>query len=405
MLPQVSVLGAERRNRHQALLRLPILPLFNMPEGTDCHCKRKLQGGTRTTLSESHLLKCNGSKVMTTRHNAISNVIVDMVKSAKLAPIVEQLASEGHDARLRFDVSIDRVTGFAQNMKCDITVVNPLSTHLVAQAAVTPRSAADTKVTKKTDKYKQFLNQTDEFVPLVFETFGAVHPNVFHVVNTLSKRVANVPPPSATWTAPTFTAYWMQRLSCCLWRENARSIATIVAMTKNSYRTGASTSTDFAADFIPHQQQKHLNLPHRHRMSLPQLPYAHSPSNSPAPRSLRESLQTQALPMTTTSTSSTTTNLLSLSSGQAMSLVMRTQHASQIHTHRTRDSPPVLTTSARVHPHSHPNRLATHHRVSIPAHLDLGLLTPLGSNQNPASITTSRQVHADLPVEEVARHM
>jgi hypothetical protein len=300
-----------------------------MPAGTECHCHRKLQGGLRATLTETHLLTCNGSKVMTTRHNAISNVIVDMIKSAKLAPIVEQLASEEHDARLRFDVSVDRINGWPEYTKCDITIVNPLSTHLVAKAANTPRSAADAKVAKKAAKYKPFLHQSDKFIPLVFETFGAVHPNVFHLVHTLSTRVGNQPPQSATWTAPTFTAYWMQRLSCCLWRENARSIASTVAMTKNAYKTGVSTSMDFDADFIPHQHQHHQ----QQQQNLNMRPASSRPTPRPLRARSRSAQSTRpasppAAQVLPTQQPSTTTTEVSTALGQ--SVVLPTQFRQQL---------------------------------------------------------------------------
>ena len=233
-------------------LRLPLLSYLELPQDLNCFCTRMARQGISHQLTEAHLLVCHGGKVMTTRHNALANVVSDMVKAAQLAPIMEQLASEGQDARLRFDVSIDRYDGSSRDFKCDVTVVNPCSKHLVAHAAKTARYAADAKAKTKISKYSRFLHLQDDFLALVFETFGAFHPDVFKLISILSKRVGNVPPLSATWTCPTFTSYWLQRLSCCLWRENARTVTTISINTKNSYCHSANTSLLIAA---PVQQQ------------------------------------------------------------------------------------------------------------------------------------------------------
>ena len=61
--------------------------------------------------------------------------------------------------------------------------------------------------------------------------------------------MGGVAPDSATWTASTFTSYWLQRLSCCLWRENARTIALIANQTKNSFRVGGNNQ-DASADVL-----------------------------------------------------------------------------------------------------------------------------------------------------------
>ena len=70
--------------------------------------------------------------------------------------------------------------------------------------------------------------------------FEFTRTHVFRLIQLLSKRVGGVAPDSATWTASTFTSYWLQRLSCCLWRENARTIALIANQTKNSLRVGGN---------------------------------------------------------------------------------------------------------------------------------------------------------------------
>ena len=264
-------------------LRLPLLGLLGLPSQVECHCGRTLATSRRAILSETHLLTCTGSKVMTNRHNAITNVFADMIRSAKLIPILEEVASELPNTRLRYDISINRCDSWDQNHKCDVTIVNPLSTHLVKLAAKHPRSAADKKAASKRAKYKSALSQSDKFIPLVFETFGAVHPDVFHFVHTLSLRVNNVPPTSATWAAPTFTSFWLQRLSVCLWRENARSVSSVIQMTKNKFRCETSRSYDTQQLSFPRQDETPLDESNIHKPRSSSTTSSSSSSSSPCP--------------------------------------------------------------------------------------------------------------------------
>ena len=64
---------------------------------------------------------------------------------------------------------------------------------------------------------------------LALESFGGLHQNIFTLLSICARRVSNLPPDSASFLAPTFSAYWLQRISCTLMRENARLINVIVS--------------------------------------------------------------------------------------------------------------------------------------------------------------------------------
>jgi hypothetical protein len=89
--------------------------------------------------------------------------------------------------------------------------------------------AAERGADQKRKHYAQFItNQQVKFIPAIMETFGALHPDTTDLIATLSSRVNNFPPEHATFAAPTFAAYWTQRISVCLQRENSRLMRTVI---------------------------------------------------------------------------------------------------------------------------------------------------------------------------------
>ena len=94
--------------------------------------------------------------------------------------------------------------------------------------------AANEGYKDKVDFYKPHLKSDDTFIPVVFETFGAMHQGVRDLVSLMSQRANNAPPADAAYTSPTFSTYWTQRISATLWRENARMITAVASATYNS---------------------------------------------------------------------------------------------------------------------------------------------------------------------------
>jgi len=209
-------------------------------------------------LNEHHLHNCNAAGVMTRRHDALKNVVAEMIKKAKLTPQLEQLAGPGTGAILRFDICADRYNDANQDLKIDITVVNPCTRARAPTSAKQQGSTAIAQRQDKIDKYWDFCSPNDDMYAMVFETFGYMDAPIFHLIHTLAERVGNLPPDTATWIAPNFKTYWIQRLSCCLWRENARTVSTVVRNTAAVYHANTSNRNRNAYDtpvFPVFQQQ------------------------------------------------------------------------------------------------------------------------------------------------------
>ena len=99
---------------------------------------------------------------------------------------------------------------------------------MVARAAVTTLAAANEGVRDKHRTYDAYIGPSDTFLPLAFETFGAMHPNISELITRCARRVSNVAPDTSSYLAPTFATYWTQRLSCTLMRENCRLVNLVI---------------------------------------------------------------------------------------------------------------------------------------------------------------------------------
>jgi hypothetical protein len=53
------------------------------------------------------------------------------------------------------------------------------------------------------------------------------------IIRRTSHRVNHTPPERATWTAPTFCAYYFQRISCALQKMNAQAITNLITASAN----------------------------------------------------------------------------------------------------------------------------------------------------------------------------
>ena len=216
-------------------LRLRTIHKFGVQPGMPCHCNRETKHGGNSRLTEDHLLNCNAAAVMTRRHEALKNVFASILKDAKLAPVYEELAGPGTGKINRYDISADRYNSNNQDLKIDVTVVNPCTRQRAAASAAHPSSTAIHQRNAKIAKYAKFLTHSDDFYPCVFETYGLMDTPVLGLISALAARVNNIAPDAATYTAPNFKSFAIQRLSCCLWRENACTVETVIRQSASQF--------------------------------------------------------------------------------------------------------------------------------------------------------------------------
>lgn len=241
-------------------LRLPVIPKFGISAGVPCVCGRETKSG-QARLTEDHLLNCQAFSVMNNRHEALKNVFVDLLRHCKLTPDFEDLAGPGTGRINRWDISADRYNQENQDLKVDITVVNPATRHMAPKSAKQQGAAARKARAKKRSKYKEFLKPSDDFIPLVFESFGLIDTPVLALICSLAKRVNNVAPDSATWTAPTFKSYAVQRLSTCLWRENAIAVEKVITNTATEHQYEHYNAKEYEDRVVPQFEMSSADFP------------------------------------------------------------------------------------------------------------------------------------------------
>ncbi len=263
-LPSEPGLTFDNKNFMLALrlhLRLPVLHKFGIKAGVPCCCNHENSNGKDMRLTEGHLLNCHAFNVMNDRHEALKNVFVSLLRFCKLVPGFEDLAGPGTGRINRWDVTADRYNQHNQDLKVDVTVTNPATRHMAPRAAFKQGAAALKARNKKNKKYKSFLKPSDDFFPLVFETFGYIDTPVLGLLCTLAERVNNVPPETATWTAPTFKSYAVQRLSCCLWKENAKAVNTIISSTVSKFEYESYNSAGYEDRNMPQFELSPADFP------------------------------------------------------------------------------------------------------------------------------------------------
>jgi hypothetical protein len=206
-----------------------------MASGLPCCCTRLSgPGATTQQLTDLHLLNCQSNGLLTLRHNALASVFAQMCAAVKLNPTMEPLAGSHHNRRFRYDISIERADGWGRDVKLDISVRNPLAKKLLPQSSKHRLYAAELGADQKRKHYNTFVHANSDlkFIPIIVESFGAMHLEVRNFIASLAERANNLPPDSATFAAPTFAAYWTQRIAVCLQRENAKLTRAIILRTK-----------------------------------------------------------------------------------------------------------------------------------------------------------------------------
>ena len=224
-------------------LRLPLIGHLDMEPNTPCSCTRPSKG-TQVICTDDHLLLCNSGGSFSRRHDAIVREIATLLKTCGLQFELEPHVDPTGSCQLRYDITVFGATDANSKIHLDVSVRNPLASDIVVQAATRPLCAADKGVEEKYNLYSDFVGAGDLFIPLVFETFGAMHSGIQQFLACVGGRTGQEPPPSATWAAPTFGAYQLQRFSAALWRENARCARRVATQAKLQLFAGSLTDSE-----------------------------------------------------------------------------------------------------------------------------------------------------------------
>lgn len=176
------------------------------------------------------MFNCGADAARDVRHNVMVLTFQDLLLDVQKNPVLlEPRATRSGTDQHRFDLAVQGFDSTSTNLLLDVTVRSPLADRVMDQAAVNRLEAANKGVHDKQEYYKAFKTDNDTFWPLAVETFGGLHHNVFKLLSASSRRVGNRPPDSASFLAPSFSSYWLQRISTTLWRENCRLVSYLAA--------------------------------------------------------------------------------------------------------------------------------------------------------------------------------
>jgi hypothetical protein len=217
---------------------------------TKCICNPEHETGKTKSCDQEHMYNCKEEGNFTSRHNDMQHVIEDAINGTGLRAELEVAGNPRFNATtnrrgnaMRFDVSVIGLEEGCKKIHTDITIPSHTAKEHMSNAVGTPLYNADKAVTAKHSKYKdKYDRDTETFLPLAFESSGAMHRNVPKFMGLLSKRVNNRPPLEANHTTQTYKQYHLMKASCALWRSTSTGLLRVArASHKASRTTGMET--------------------------------------------------------------------------------------------------------------------------------------------------------------------
>jgi hypothetical protein len=192
--------------RFAVRLRLGLPPVDSLPQACVC--------GAALSANHNHFLVCQSLKAtsMTTRHDHIVRSFAALARASGAEVIVEpSFDSDRPDAEISWADGVDLV---------DVSVTHAGLSALQRGSAREPLRAARTRELMKIARYAALVRDYNaRFVPLVFETYGALGEGTQHFISKLNS--ARLAQPDAR-SLPDQTGLIMQRLAVALQNGNAR---------------------------------------------------------------------------------------------------------------------------------------------------------------------------------------
>ena len=193
-------------------LGCPIYPTAEECPVSTCHQHSDRMG--------DHAISCGSQGERTARHNHLRDILYHTAVSASLGPTKEgRFLVPGTDGRPA-DVLIPHWTG-GKDSALDVTVINPLQSATVTQAAIIPGHALTVAYDRKIRKAGEACKAAGiAFLPLPVETLGGWHDNAVPQIKKLGSALARQQ--GRTEQEETETIHHLfQRLAISLMKGNA----------------------------------------------------------------------------------------------------------------------------------------------------------------------------------------
>lgn len=188
---------------------------FNCPAES---CKQRMDVYGNHAL----LCACSGDRIK--RHNALRNCLREKLCSAALCPVLEPKHILRDSGQKPADILVPDYS-LGRDACLDVAITHPVQDKYVSKAAQTQSfSANDYARNVKTPKYSKVVaSDSLLFIPLIFETFGAVNVGAADFLEEVTRRnlfrLGN-----HNIQCSFFPNHLYQSLGLCLQRHNARMV-------------------------------------------------------------------------------------------------------------------------------------------------------------------------------------
>ena len=230
--PQLQIDNLSLKLMLLVYLALPLEPALGLPSHSPINCAC-FKSDRLTLAAGHHLHNCNFNSQFAIRHSAIISVLNNAAKSVGLVTQLERPVHgsvKGSDQKKkRYDLAIFPIKENSKIACIDLTIVSHATVELVKRANYNVALvAANDAYTHKMRKYQSGVEKnTEVFLPLAAQVNGGLHAEFKELFLDLGSRVNARAPLHSNWAASSFASYWLQRLSCMLWIQNARALTAV----------------------------------------------------------------------------------------------------------------------------------------------------------------------------------
>jgi hypothetical protein len=206
---------------HDPVFNLSCRRVLNLP--TIPASAKNLRCTCGQPLTDQHAEVCTQTGEQSRRHNDLRDYFHhNIVQPLKLDASIEDVIP---GTQLRYDLKFRHPKRTNASLFLDFSIVSHMQLAYVNMPLSDfkkARLAKDEVVKFKNNKYGPYTADPDEFIAIIFDSFGGIHHQAKNLLQLLSTRNTNFVP--STFAAPTALTYHIQSLSVIIHAGTAKSI-------------------------------------------------------------------------------------------------------------------------------------------------------------------------------------
>ena len=163
------------------------------------------------TLSYEHILVCPGGRGNIMRHNQSIYIFQKLLDFAGVQHSIREPQCISSGTRKRADILISHNQ---ERRGYDLAVISPNVPSYCTKAALEAFHAADSKFKEKLSKhFAAFALENADFVPLIIESTGAIHPRMIREIHSLVTLSDQRQPPHHSFNIRNSLQFWTHYIS------------------------------------------------------------------------------------------------------------------------------------------------------------------------------------------------